>query len=376
MISLSRIVALGCVGLVACGHGGGGSEVVRLAVGDRTDLGEGVPREHAVILRSVGGEEWTPVVDGLPDPGGVSVVFFASRDVAWAYGTRALRSTDGGRTWQDMVARLDAALPDGGDSFALRSMAFADADVGYFAAYSLLPSGFPFRGPFVWSTRDGGDTWTEVRDVGQSDREVGFMLQTRDGIPELLRHSIEAAPGVVVQRLDDVAAAPFALTNVPTVVGEGFDAVGSQGWIAVTVIPGDDIVDARPAIFTSDRPGAPWRPQPLPDERVTDFGTLDMCDAQVGIAGGSQLVPATRAIVYRTGDGGARWEPSALPDAAGLALTSLLCESPTDVWVVGQRETLTELYESRDGGRTFVRSDLPFDASIRVLGLASNAGLQ
>lgn len=379
MISLSRLVALGCVGLMACGHGGGDPEVVRLAVGDRVVLVDGVPQERVVILRGVG-QQWTPVVDGLPDPGSVSTVFFASRDVAWAYGSRALRSSDGGRTWRDMVDRLDAALPEGREyAYQLRSMAFADADAGYFAAYSIFPSGFPDRGPFVWSTRDGGESWTEVVGVGQTNQEVGFMLQTRAGIPELLRHSIDEGPGVVVQDLDDPRREALRLTTVPTVVNEGFDSVGAQGWIAVTVISGDDFTDARPAIFTSDRPGAPWRAQQIPDEPVIDFGTLDMCDARVGVAAGMHWVPL-RTIVYWTDDGGAQWKRSAFPTAAGLEFTSVLCVSPSEILVAGRRSSaeasVTELYESRDGGETFARSDVTFDASTRLLGLASNAAFQ
>jgi photosystem II stability/assembly factor-like uncharacterized protein len=364
---------------MACGHGGGAPESVRLAVGDRVVLVDGIPEERVVIFRSVG-EEWIPVVEGLPDPGSVSTVFFASRDVAWAYGSRALRSTDGGRTWRDMVDRLDAALPEGGRSHQLRSMAFADADTGWFASYSIFPSGFPDRGPFVWSTRDGGESWSEVLDVGQTNQEVGFMLQTRAGIPELLRHSVDESPGVVVQNLDDPSGEALVLTSVPTVVVEGFDAVGGQGWVAVTVIPGDDILDARPAIFTSDHPGAPWRAASVPDEAVIDFGTLDMCDARVGIAAGGNLVPALRPFVYWTDDGGRAWHPSVVPNAAGLAFTSLLCVSSTEVLVAGTRESAdgfaTELYESRDGGKTFARSDAVFDAHTRLLGLASNAAFQ
>jgi photosystem II stability/assembly factor-like uncharacterized protein len=383
MISLSRIVALGCVGLMACGHGGGGGgepDVVRLAVGDRVELVDGVWQERVVIFRSVG-EEWTPVVEGLPDPGHVSSVFFASRDVAWAYGTRALRSTDGGRTWRDMVDRLDAALPEGRENaYQLRSMAFADADTGYFAAYSIFPSGFPDRGPFVWSTRDGGDNWSEVVGVGQTNQEVGFMLNTRAGAPELLRHPLDEGTGAIVQALDDVTGEPIRLTSLPAVVIEGFDAVGTQGWVAITVIPGDDFADARPAIFTSDAPGAPWRSQSVPDEVVMDFGTLDMCDANVGIAAGKNLFPSLRTFVYWTDDGGTEWRPSVVPNAAGFELTSLLCVSATEILVAGTRDSAngfaTELYESRDGGKTFAKKDVTFDAPTRLLGLASNADFQ
>ena len=380
LITLSRIVALGCVGLMACGHGGGAPEVVRLAVGDRVVMVDGVPRERVVIFRGVG-EEWTPVVEGLPDPGSVSAVFFVSRDVAWAYGARALRSTDGGRTWRDMVDRLDAALPEGREnSYQLRSMAFADADTGYFAAYSIFPSGLPDRGPFVWRTRDGGENWSEVLDVGQTNQEVGFMLQTRAGIPELLRHAVDESPGVVVQDLDDPRREVHRLTTVPTVVEEGFDTVGDRGWIAVTVIPNGDFLDLRPAIFTSDHPGAPWRPQPVPDEAVVDFGTLDMCDARVGIAAGKHLIPSLQTFVYWTGDGGAEWTQSTVPNASGFELTSLLCESAAQILIAGTRNSAsgfaTELYESRDGGKTFAKNDVAFGARTRLLGLASNAAFQ
>ncbi len=381
---MARMNRIGLVGIVfaafgqaACGGGGGDTGgsfhavTTRLIVGTRL-LPDNSSR--AVILRSVGGK-WESVGDAILDERGLGGVVFASHDEAFAYGGRFLRSTDAGRTWEDVQGKLPEEVDTG--PHVLRSLAFADARSGYLATYRVDDLGFPRDGPFVWATRDGGEHWDRVDDVPVVQGEVGFEVAVRDGVPEMLRHPATGAIGAVVAPFD---GADFDVQTVATsaaVIRQGFRAVGERGWVAFGVAPGEDVAHIHPAILTSARPGAPWIPQQLPDVPPTDFGELDMCDATVGVAGGTEANGDFFPVVLWTDDGGTAWHESDVPGKTpGFALSDLLCVRPREILMVTTDFRTFErsaLFESTDGGRSFTRVSVPFEDRSQLFGLASNA---
>jgi photosystem II stability/assembly factor-like uncharacterized protein len=382
MIALSRIVALGCVGLVACGHGGGGgeAETVRLAVGYRTVEAE--PDEvntRGIILRNQG-RGWTAVGEDVLDEDALGDVLFTSGDIAWAYGSHTLvRSTDGGSSWEDIRPRLPEMLREG--PYVFHSLAFADAATGYLAVRLVTNGGLPTVGPFVWITRNGGETWEAAEDLTPRLNEIGITLATRAGEPEILRHTPTGDVGAVVQAFDGADRPIEPLTALPTVIIKGFDTVGESGWVAVTVIPGDDSAHSRPLILTSARRGESWTAQTVPDVEAQDFGYLDMCDAHFGLAGGSVPPPEFRPLIFWTDDGGLTWQSSAMPAIDdGFTVTEVTCVEDDEMWVLASQAIGPSpegaLLRSDDGGRSFSRVEVSSDERPILLGLTSNAAFQ
>ena len=379
MISPARIVALGCVGLVACGHGGGGeAERARVAVGYRivdTDPDEETTR--GLILRNDGGT-WVSVGEDVIGEDKLVDVLFSSADVAWAHGSDSLlRSANGGRTWEDARPRLPEDLREG--PFVFHALAFADEATGYLVVQAATNGGLPTMGPFVWITRNGGETWERGEDLAPVLNETGLAVAVRAGGAELLRHAPTGETGAVVQGFDGNDHPIERLTDVPTGIRDGFDTVGERGWIALTITPGDDFAESRPIILTSERPGAAWTAHTLPEGVGVDFGSLDMCDARVGVAGGSELFPRIRPIVFWTADGG-DWRTSAVPAFDGeFSVTDVTCATEEEVWVLtkgGRLEPETAVLRSEDGGRSFTRVDLGLAPGALLLGMATDAAFR
>ena len=381
MISLSNrswILTAGFLGCVACGGGdggngnGGGGEVVRLAVGMYDDA-----TTHPLrFLRNVGAG-WTQGETDLA----ASKLAFASRDVVWAYPDALLRSTDGGRTWQDMLGKAPHELRNGG--CALHTMTFADARTGYMGLYSQTPEGVPIAGPFVWVTRDGGESWQPIADVEARPFHTSFALAVRSGVAELFRYGL-LDDGSIVQVIDGGSFAPQRVSPRPTFISEGFDAVGERGYVAANVRMDDDVV--RPAVFTSARPGGAWTAADVPHAGTRGLTTIDMCDVRVGVAGGIQYeTPESppSPLVFWTADGGSTWESSTIAGLpADFSFTDVLCVSPEEILLVAEHHApdsvpqASELFVSRDGGRTFGVVAGAFEEPVLILDLATNAEFQ
>ncbi len=385
MISLPKhswILAAGFLGCVACGGGGGGdggsgnggdAEIVRLAVGYRFVDPE-LSASRALILRNSGGE-WVSVGDAVLGASLLDDVLFASSDVAWAWGSFAVfRSRDAGRTWEDVKVSFPQPIRDG--VYVLESFAFADATTGYFAASSIPVVGAQSEGPFVWSTRDGGDTWQEVASAPTRLAHPTFALGVRAGIPELLRFpATTGCCSADVQRLDRAEYEAEAVTSLSVLLdASGFSTVGERGWVALRASPDSEHV--RPAIFTSARPGAPWTPQAVPEAEASEFGKIDLCDESVGIAGGNGRGSGALPVVFWTDDGGARWGRSTSDLPATSVLGDTLCVRADEMWLVGNETNESIWTRSDDGGRSFQQVVSPLDVRNGIYGLATNAGFQ
>jgi hypothetical protein len=332
---------------------------------------------RGLILRN-DGDAWVSVGEDVLDDGTLRGVLFSSADVVWAHGADSLlRSANGGRTWEDVRPRLPEDLREG--PFVFHALAFADGATGYLVVQAATNGGLPTMGPFVWITRDGGETWERGEDLTPVLNETGLAVAVRAGRAELLRHAPTGETGSIVQGFDGNDHPIERLTAVPTGIRNGFDTVGERGWIAVTITPGDDFAESRPIVLTSARPGAAWTAQTLPDGVGVDFGSLDMCDARVGVAGGAELFPRIRPILFWTADGG-DWRTSAVPTFDGeFTVTDVTCASEEDVWVLtkgGRVAPETAVLRSEDGGRSFTRVDVGLDRGALLLAMDTDAAFR
>jgi photosystem II stability/assembly factor-like uncharacterized protein len=364
--SASYFAAAALVGVVGCGggDGGGGDEPLRLAVGSRLEDGE---PSKALILRDQG-DGWVSVGENVADAVILAGAVFSSKEEVWAYGGGLVRSTDAGRTWEDMTGRLPPEVRDG--PHVLRALAFADARTGYLGTYRLDDSGFPLDGPFVWVTHDRGGSWDRVEDVEVVPGEVGFMLGVRGGVAEIARHAIPG-PGTVVDVIAGAEAGRQTVAASPSSFLDGFRTVGTRGWIAFS--SGPDFAQSRPTILSSARPGAPWISQPVPDGLGGEFGGLDMCDATVGIAGGTDFVNGFQPVILWTDDGGDAWHRSEVTGTHGaLEFGDVACVDH-QVLLTAQFDIASGssvLFESDDGGRTFAAAAPPIERATRINGFA------
>jgi hypothetical protein len=197
----------------------------------------------------------------------------------------------------------------------------------------------------------------------------------RGGVAEVLRHAL-ASPGAIVEPIDGAHFDRQTVATLPAFIHGGFESVGERGWIAFSVIPNDDLAQTRPMILTSARPGAPWTVQTLPDATTGDFGPLDMCDARVGVVGGTAVTADFTPIVLHTDDGGGEWRNSILHGRGpGFELADVLCVRTDEIYVATKNfsEFASALFESTDGGRNFERVSFPFEDRAQLVSLASNA---
>lgn len=375
--SITWIVAAALAGLVACGNDGSEREVVRLAVGVRFDSGGGPSQQeeasHGLILRNAG-DAWVSVGDEVLDERGPSRVVFSSPDVAWAYGGRFLRSMDAGRTWRDVESNLPEEVRKG--PHVLAGLVFASATTGYLGSFTVTPDGSSLDGPFVWVTRDGGEKWSRLENVVLGTAG-NFALAVRDGVAEMVRHPPSGALGAIVEAIDGAPSTVQTLATSPVIIGGGFSTVGARGWMLLNVAPDGHVLDARPTILTSAHPGAPWTVQQVPDIRAADFGPLDMCDASVGVAGGSLVMGGFGPAFLWTDDGGGQWHASTVRGTFSfVGVPSVLCVHEREAWAVANDlRTFRDsaLLKSVDGGRTFERVPGPFDGRSQIFDLARSS---
>jgi photosystem II stability/assembly factor-like uncharacterized protein len=322
---------------------------------------------RAFILRDEG-RGWESVGEEVADVVILAAAVFASKNEVWAYGGGLVRSTDAGRTWEDVTHNLPPEVRDG--PHVLRALAFSDAATGYLGTYRVDAIGFPLDGPFVWVTHDRGESWRRIEDVEVVSQEVGFALGVRDGVAEIVRHATPG-PGAIVDVIDGAGFGRQTVASVPSTFLDGFRTVGARGWIAFS--SGPDIAQGRPTILTSTRAGGPWTVQSVPDVLAAEFGGLDMCDERVGIAGGTDFIGGFQPVVLWTDDGGDAWHRSEFVGVrGGLDFGDVACVTHrvmlTALYDFGTGESF--LFESTDAGRTFVAAPLPFEAATQINGLA------
>lgn len=105
-----------------------------------------------LLVTNDGGNSWSKEADAA---GGVRMLNFVSPEVGWMQGLghELALTTDGGRTWNDV------AVPCPGRDFS-QVASFSDQSFGLLVC--LRDGGAGFVGKQLYSTADGGRTWTEI----------------------------------------------------------------------------------------------------------------------------------------------------------------------------------------------------------------------
>lgn len=269
-----------------------------------------------------------------------------SGKVAWLAGSggTVLRTTDAGRTWQDVA-------PPGAAGLEFRDVEAFDARRAVVLA---IGEGDASR---VYSTADGGRTWT----LGfKSDDPRAFydcvtFFDSRNGL---------AMSDPVDGRFRIISTSDSGRTwrvlpdegMPPALEGEaGFAASGqclvSHGSRDVWLATGGG---SRSRVFHSRDRGRTWTvaDTPLPSSPSQGVFAVAFRDARHGIAVGGDYRPGepSPAAAATTSDGGRTWRPARRPPAEYRSGLAYLGPAALAVGPTGSDGTL-------DGGRTWTRFD-------------------
>jgi len=253
------------------------------------------------------------------------------------------RTKDGGKTWQDVTPPQPA--PASGSTLQA-SGAFRDAATAW-VVYSLAGSGPADAFTLIWSTRDGGATWSY------------FSLDTTS-----------------------IGAEFFIPSNMTFVDAQ-------HGWFLAHV--GAGMMHDYVAILATGDGGVSWQAllDPNSDGGIQSCGknAMAFADTQTG-----WLTPDCDGVdpvphLFKTGDGGSTWQridlqaPSGAPagfldnNACGMH-DPVLFSAASAVFAMKCKDTATftvekdYLYSTSDGGQTWQTTALPSDFTV----LAEPAG--
>jgi len=290
--------------------------------------------------------------------------------------------------------RLQATLPGA----VIHDIAFPSAAVGYAAAELGQ----------VWKTTDGGDTWTEIMNLGfpyywygvyaftEQDLVIsGFDNQNSKGV---LRWShdggatwsddvivndqgwslrvryADALNGLVTDLVD------FSAPNRAHYTSDG--GAGAADWTSVVPDPNGGWFGNQFSLLAGgharmsgvtycDSPdtGATWTCGP-PVDSVFD-GPVFFSDESNGWTGGGSISPDVAGWVHRTVDGGTTWSDRTLDSP--WPIRELLFLTPDTGWAVGGNiySNVGGMYFSADAGQTWT---LDFDSSGRELDACAHVG--
>lgn len=276
------------------------------------------------------------------DDADLHAVYFNGRTIGWAVGDHgaALRTSDGGRTWEPRPVPADVSL---------RAVYFLTDKIGWAAGGATVPFTGLQTGT-VFRTDDAGATWRSVN-TGPLPRlhAIRFFI---------------ADEGVAAG-----AAAPDAPSGVFRTAdgGETWTPISTgtvrnlAGWRAAAFpAPGRGVVvgpRGRRAIVGDEQLIASREPTP----GLRGLSAVTMLDALNGWATGDG------GVVLRTTDGGLVWQdpPAALPqEARDLFDLAAVAATGQHVWVAGRPGSV--VWHSADAGRSWqpqwTGSPLPIEA--------------
>ncbi len=334
---------------VPIGHGVGSVIVPFKMFSPTTGWGLGA---DAIVRTTDGGAHWTDVsppgwARGYPYPLPPKSDFFLDSDRAWVTVVSAtspqivfFRTTDGGRTWQQIASIVDAGLIS---SLPLR-LDFIDPLHGWFMG----PKPGPALGLF--STDDGGEHWSPVA-VHPGPQDSGCTGMT------------------------------FISVNTGWIVCDWTFTVGvpprDRSGPAPAIPPMFSVTNGSTLLVTHDG-GVTWGDQllPVPPRSYGELDTPVFFDQTNGIIELDLADPETLLV---TSDGGASWRLRSLPGGPPSARGPADFVDATHGWVVagpipevGKNVPPLSLYRTDDGGSSWVRvqADLPWlsnDSQFRQL---------
>ncbi len=278
---------------------------------------------------------------------------FVDADHGWVLGLDTLlATTDGGATWRLQLG--DGSLMDWEwywPEAMMRQAAFADAQHGCVVGIHALERQEEDYAGVAWSTSDGGATWIETKVSGVSSFAT---VTTVDGMywaagdENAIAHSPDG-----VHWTRDTMAAPVCFTGIAMTSGGGW-AVGygdSSDWFTDSYL--------EPAIvLRSTDGGATWEPvvDPLFDADPPMSVQFESADhgRMLGQSG----------TTYVTDDGGATWAVVGREPTPPVAFQALTRAPDGTVWAVGSTGDGDEggagvVWRSVDGGATWEALDDP-----------------
>lgn len=277
------------------------------------------------------------------------------------WGDGIYKSADGGKTWKHMGLR-------GTDHIGRIAIHPRNPDIVYVAALGALYTPNKERG--LYRTRDGGKTWTCVKQLGE---DVGFVDVAIDPVnsEQIYASSYErrrrawnisyGGQGSAIWKSDDAGDTWKRLEGgLPS--GEigriGLDAfLGGEG-ITYAVV---ENLNPAPTGRGVERPTSDGEPEQAPIRRDNDPDVLDadrderdaVPQAQDRAQGSRRRVIGSE--VYRTNDGGVTWTRTGAAGGSPNYYYGQIRVDPTDaekVYVLG-----VQAQASSDGGKTW-RSNL------------------
>jgi photosystem II stability/assembly factor-like uncharacterized protein len=313
----------------------------------------------------------------------INQVHMIDVDKGWGIGGREdehiLRTTDGGRSWQDVTPPELESVPKEDQSgivtitYEKAVGYFLDADTGWVAYYGYQRLG-GHQPIGVWRTRDGGRTWELNRFWQRTSDIYGNFLHKPKMTFVDSKHGwilLEAFLGLsshdneLYRTVDGGKTWQLVPLEPVLAINGGIDFVDFQhGWV-----PSYHFFGFHPPmrILTTDNGGLTWEfialPYPdgtynyeetnaisysfcavlMPYLRTPQAGRLVAgCDHREG-------VPEGDYFLYTTSDGARSWQIYPLPGLPEFI-------SASTGWVLGQEESDPEvrvLSKTQDGGRTW-----------------------
>ncbi len=242
----------------------------------------------------------------------------------------------------------------------------------------LAGAGSPWFGPAVWRSDDLGETWTHSSEgltYGDDGPKVATVWNVTAGIDGSLYAGVE--PAGLFRSTDGGATWSHieGLTNHPS---RPEWVPGNGGLILHTIVPHPTdparlwVGISAVGVFETRDGGATWhtrntgvRAEFNPENRFPEFG---QCVHKLVMAsdGGERLYQQNHCGVYRSTDGGERWEEitGSLPSDFGFAMTAHP-RDPMTVWNIPLTDPTegrmmpgqaAAVWRTHDGGDTWIRA--------------------
>jgi len=327
-------------------------------------------RDH-VFRTETGGQTWRDVTPPQPAPtteedAVAALGFFADASNGWVVYEPAYPDTfpsyllawsthDGGASWTYGVI-YSTGVP--AMSFSPWYLDFSDNQHGWLLVY--LGGGMNHAYVALYSTADGGATWTDILDPGTEngiqsftktgmifvDAHTGWLTRDSQGVDDSPHVFLTQDGGITWTRND--LPAPSGTTGwfdnnfCGTFSPVAFSA--QSVLLAMKCLDADTYKVEHDYLYSTEDGGQTWQSAPLPpDFKVSDppSGGLYFPNAKTGLALGR--------VIYRTDNGGKSWSLVKLVTWDGWFTFLDL----TTGWAVAGNAGQIALVRTVDGGRTW-----------------------